>query len=152
MPKAILLAEDDKADAEFFQRVLKKTGVINPVIQVSDGDEAIAYLNGDGEFSDRHKFPMPGILFVDLRMPRKDGFQVLKWIKRSHVEDLLVVVLSAHHELGEIPHAYALGAHSFLMKPCIEEDIANLMKTFPGYWRQAPVHIDKTPNETVRAN
>jgi CheY-like chemotaxis protein len=135
MAKAILLAEDFEDDAVFLQRVLKKAGVVNPVMVVGDGDKAIAYLRGDGVFSDREKFPIPGVLFLDLKMPGKNGFEVLEWLKdQSQLKELLVVVLSGYHEVRDVNRAYALGAHTFLVKPCNQEDFANLMKAFAGHW------------------
>src|SRR5438128_2710095 len=131
MAKAILLAEDLEDDAAFLRRVLEKAGVANPIVIVRDGVEAIAYLKGEGEFSDRQKFPIPGILFLDLKMPGKGGFEVLEWLKHQpEWKDLLIVVVSGYDELREIKRAYALGAHTFLVKPCKQEDIANLVKSF----------------------
>ncbi len=135
----ILMAEDYEPHAALFQLVLKKAGVANQVIVVRDGDEAIAYLGGDGMYADRQKFPLPGVLLLDLKMPRVDGFTVLEWCKKQpHLKKLLIVVLSGHGEMRKINAAYALGAHSFLTKPCHLLDILNLTKNFTGYWDVQP--------------
>ena len=133
------MAEDYEPHAALIQLILKKAGVANPVIVVQDGDEAIAYLSGDGKYGDRQKFPLPGVLLLDLKMPRVDGFAVLEWCKRQpHLKELLIVVLSGHGEMRKVNSAYALGAHSFLTKPCNPLDVLNLTKNFTGYWDVQP--------------
>ena len=79
----ILLAEDDENDIALFRRALANADIRNPVEIVRDGDEAIAYLKGEGKFSDRTKYPLPALMLLDLNMPRRDGFQVLDWIRRQ---------------------------------------------------------------------
>lgn len=127
--RPILLAEDYEADADAVLHLLRKAGVINPIIVVPDGGEAIAYMNNDGLFRDRQKFPLPGVLLLDLKMPVKNGFEVLEWCRtQPHLKDLFIVVLSGHYELRYVNEAYSLGAHTFLTKPAKTEDIANAIK------------------------
>ena len=127
--KPILLAEDFEADAVAVQRLLKKVGVANPVIVVPDGGEAIAYMNNDGPFRDRHKFPLPDLLLLDLKLPTKNGFEVLEWCRtQPHLKELFIVVLSGHYELRDVNQAYLLGAHTFLAKPASQKDILNAIK------------------------
>jgi CheY-like chemotaxis protein len=129
MNRPILLAEDFEADALIVQRLLKKAGVANPILVVPDGGEAIAYLNNDGPFRDRQKFPLPAVLLLDLKLPNKTGFEVLEWCRtQAHLKDLFIVVLSGHNELREVNQAYRLGAHTFLTKPANKEDILNAIK------------------------
>ena len=114
-------------------------GVETPVIVLSDGDEAIAYLSGKGQFSDRARFPMPRVLLLDLNMCRVDGFDVLEWIRtQPQLNDLYVVVLSGHHGLREVNQAYALGAKSFLFKPGEPAQIRELMNNSRRYWADPP--------------
>jgi CheY-like chemotaxis protein len=135
--KPILLAEDFEDDATIIQHVLKKAGVINPIIVVTDGAETLAYLKGEGFYADRTKFPLPSVLLLDLKMPKRNGFEVMEWCKtQPQLKDMLVVILSGHQDLGAINRAYSLGAHSFLLKPCTVEDITNLTENFRGYWTQ----------------
>ena len=135
----ILLVEDHEDDVELLQCVLKSAGVLNPVAVVTDGEEAIAYLQGAGDFADRAQFPLPGVLMLDLKMPRLGGFEVLSWLKdESKIKDVLVVVLSGYRQTWEVDRAYALGAHAFLLKPCSVDDIRNLGRDFPPYWTLAP--------------
>jgi CheY-like chemotaxis protein len=135
--KPILLAEDSEDDADIIRHVLKKAKVDNPIITVWDGAEAIAYLKGEGIYADRDLSPLPAVLLLDLKMPKRDGFEVLEWVRtQPQFKDLLIVVLSGFNQLESINRAYALGAHSFLTKPCQLEDITNLTNTFKGYWIQ----------------
>lgn len=131
----ILLAEDSHQCAVAVQAVLHSAGVNNPITVVADGDKAIEYLNGSGEFSDRTKYPIPSVILLDLKMPRVDGFQVLEWIKRHPVPGKpLIIVLSGFDEANKLSLAYALGANSFLVKPCRVADIQNLISVFPNHW------------------
>jgi CheY-like chemotaxis protein len=140
MAKVILLAEDSQDDVTLFLKVMRKSGLNNPVALVRDGEEAIAYLKGAGEFADREKFPMPEILMLDLKMPKMNGFQVLEWIQtQPHLKNLLVVVLSHLGETREINQAYDLGARSYLTKPVTTEDLVNLTSHFGGgCWERTP--------------
>jgi CheY-like chemotaxis protein len=109
--------------------------VRNPVRFVTDGSSVIAYLKGTGEYDDREKFPLPGVLLLDLIMPRLDGFQVMEWLKtQSQFADMLIVVLTGHGHLSNMREAYMLGARSFLTKPCRVEDVQNLLDGFSSYW------------------
>jgi CheY-like chemotaxis protein len=138
MLRPILLAEDSEDDAILIQATLKTAGVLNPVLTVSDGVQAIAYLKGHGFYTDRVLFPLPAVILLDLKMPHKNGFQVLEWWKtQPQLKDILVVVLSVYHDLESIRYAYSLGARSFLIKPCKVDDIINLKQAFSGAWNQS---------------
>ena len=77
----------------------------------------------------------PDVLLLDLKMHKKSGFEVLEWLKgQPQLDGMLVVALSAGHELSELNRAYSLGAHSFLVSPYEREDVANLVTAFKGYW------------------
>jgi CheY-like chemotaxis protein len=136
MIRTALLAEDSQDDETLFRHVLKKAGVKFPIRVVRDGQEAIAYLQGAGDFGDREKNPVPDVLFLDLRMPVTNGFTVLEWLQTQPAlrERLLVVVLTNFGDVDSIRRSYALGAHSFLHKPLKQEDVENLISHFEGYW------------------
>jgi CheY-like chemotaxis protein len=141
MNKGILLAEDSRDDQTVFRNTLKKCGVLNPLVTVDDGHRAIAYLNGDSPFEDRRKYPLPGVLFLDLKMPNCDGFEVLRWLQScpGGKEGMLVIVMSGLDGVAEVTHAYELGADTFLSKPFTPADMLHLVDTFPGQWmRTAP--------------
>lgn len=131
MLRTILLAEDSPDDEVLFLRVLRQAGVSNPVVVVRDGDETLAYLKGNGAFANRDRFPLPCALFLDLRMRRMDGWDVLKWMRdQDHLNGMLIVVLTGFHEPTSITEAYRLGAHSFLIKPFEPRDVKNLVQYF----------------------
>jgi CheY-like chemotaxis protein len=133
--KPILLADDSEDDEILFRRVLRLSGLANPVILVRDGDEAIAYLAGEGRYGDREKHPLPKVLMLDLKMPNKSGFDVLEWLKgRPELEDLLVVVLTSSERDEDIQRSYTMGADTVLTKPCRVEDMKNLASGFSEYW------------------
>ena len=135
--RPILLAEDIEDDALVIKRVLKKAGIINPIIVVPDGEEAIQYLSGADVYADREKFPLPRVVLLDLKMPKVGGFEVLEWCKtQPQLCDILLIILTGQHEVGAMSRAYSLGADSFLTKPCNVEDIVNLTKSFVGYLDQ----------------
>lgn len=136
MSKTILLVEDSRDDELLFKRVLRVSGVENPVFVVRDGDEAVAYLKGTGKYSDRETFPMPGIVFLDLRMPRVDGSDVLKYIQSQAFlrNKMLRVVLTNFGETKNVAEAYSLGAQSFLTKPLTKEEMKNLITHFHAPW------------------
>jgi CheY-like chemotaxis protein len=138
MIRPILLAEDSEDDAILIQATLKKAEVHNPVLAVSNGAQAIAYLKGEKFYADRNLFPLPGVILLDLKMPHKNGFEVLEWWKNQpQLQDILIVVLSGYYDLESIRYAYSLGARSFLIKPCKVEDIINLRQAFSGAWNHS---------------
>lgn len=139
MAKAILLAEDSPDDELLFKRVLDRNRVENPVVVVRDGAATIAYLQGTGHFADRTQYPSPEILFLDLRMPGTDGFEVLEWLSKTPEvkKNLLIIVLTQFGDAGQIRRAYELGAHSFLSKPFKPEDSQNLIEHFATFWTRS---------------
>lgn len=131
----ILLAEDDENDIELFRRALTKAEIHNPVQIVRDGEEAIAYLKGEGKFSDRVTYPLPALMLLDLNMPRVDGFQVLDWIRRQpELNALRVVVLTVSRDIYDVTRAYRFGANSFLVKSLDSQTFAQLVESIQGYW------------------
>jgi CheY-like chemotaxis protein len=133
--QVILLADDDPNDRFLIRRAFQKLGIMNPLFEVHDGAAAIAYLSGEGQYGDRRLFPFPGILLLDLQMPRVDGLEVLEWVRsKLTVPGLLIVVLSRNDELRQVNRAYALGANSFLTKPGSEQELEGLISSFRDYW------------------
>ncbi len=131
----ILIVEDSNDDAKLLQLTLDQLGVTNPVWVVPSAGTAVDYLEGGFPFSDRNKYPLPQILFVDLKLPGHDGFELLEWLKaRPQFKDLLVIAISGLGDLLSIRRAYGLGANSFLVKPCRAGDVENLIHWFPSHW------------------
>ena len=134
----ILLVEDWEADVLLFKETLKRSGLGNPLNVVRDGNEIIAYLSGNGQYTDRERFPLPAIVLLDLNLPKTRGWEVLQWI-RSHTEfdDILMVVLTGSFQVGDLHRAYQLGANSFLGKPCSPSDLMDLANAYPDHWLQS---------------
>jgi CheY-like chemotaxis protein len=135
--KLILIVEDDDYDALAICRTLKKAGIENSSKRAHDGADVIAYLKGDGQCADRKEFPMPDVLFLDLKMRHIGGFAVLEWLnnQRGFRRDPLVVVISAFYNRENLRRASLLGARAFFIKPCTTQDIFSLVRTYPSYWK-----------------
>ena len=112
-----LLVEDNEDDAYFMERAFQDAGLKNPLRIVTDGDQAIDYMAGTGEFADRSRYPLPNMIFLDLKMPGRDGFDVLTWIRRDLKLDVPVAVLTSSPEEIDRKRARELGADCYLLKP-----------------------------------
>lgn len=135
VPATILHVEDDSNDALLFNHACKKAELTFELHTVTDGEEAISYLRGDADFSDRLRFPLPQLMILDLKMPRVNGFDVLQWVRSTDgLKQLPIVVLSSSNHQGDVQRAYALGANSFLVKPVSFEALIDLAKSIQGYW------------------
>jgi CheY-like chemotaxis protein len=134
-PATILIADDEPSDVGALTRLFEKLKIRNPLQSVSDGHEAISYLCGEGIYADRKTYPFPALLFLDLVLPRKYGLDVLRWIRRRtelQLETLAIVAMTGMGNVDEIRHAYYSGAHTFLIKPLIDEDFVNLIEGHVG--------------------
>ena len=141
----ILLAEDDENDVIMFRRASRHANLTNPLLVVNDGNEVIAYLSGEGKYADRKQFPIPGLLLLDLKMPRKDGFEVLQWLRsRPEFADLQVVVLTASDQFRDINRSYELGANSFLVKPTEFDEFVGMVEALRSYCLRVWQTIDRT--------
>src|SRR5436853_7481536 len=106
--QTILVVDDNPADALMLRRLFRNAAITNPIQELSDGKDAIAYLSNEGLFADRTKFPEPGLLFLDLRMPTP-GTRVLEWLRQHpRLTPMVVVVTTDTNNLDDIRQAYAL--------------------------------------------
>ena len=134
----ILHVEDDPNDTLLFEHACKKAGVVFDLQAVSDGDQAMAYLRGLNDFSDRRKYPMPKLILLDLKMPRVSGFDVLSLLRSDEsLKSLPVVVLTSSNHDADIKRAYDLGAKSYLVKPVGFEALVELVRTLPALVAQS---------------
>ena len=130
----ILMVEDSENDALLIGRTLVQAGLANPVRVAVDAEKAISYLKGEGPYSIREKFPLPGLVLLDLKLPGKDGFEVLKWIRsQTDLNSLRVVVLTSSTEIRDANRAYQLGANSFLVKPLELNNVDSILAAFNGH-------------------
>jgi len=133
--ETILLAEDNEDHVILIKRSFVHACLLNPVQVVQDGVEAIAYLSGDGKYADRKEYPTPGLLLLDLKMPNKDGFEVMEWIREQPaLQGLRIVVLTTSERIFDVKRAYELGAHSFLTKPVDLRNFIQLGPAVKGFW------------------
>ena len=131
----ILVVEDREDDIILIKRALAEANVPNPVHVVHDGEEAQDYLLGTGQYRDRSRFPLPDLILLDLKMPRLDGFELLRWIRsQPPLKALRVVVLTSSEDIYDINRAYELGANSFLVKPHEFTDFTAMMRTLSSFW------------------
>ena len=131
----ILVAEDNPDDVSMLKRAFEHAAIQTPIHFVSDGEEAIAYLNGEGKFANRARYPLPHLLLLDLKMPRRNGFEVLEWLRDQPTLRLLrTVVLTTSERIWDINQAYQAGANSFLVKPLDFTDFRNTIQAVYNYW------------------
>jgi CheY-like chemotaxis protein len=131
----MLVAEDDDMDAVLLEHALQRTGSAFQMIRVLDGIEAIDYLKGAGTYGDRSKFPLPNLLLLDLKMPRKDGFGFLQWrLESSRLKGLPVIAFSSSDLRADVERAYQLGANSFVNKPTAPKRLDELLRALYGWW------------------
>src|ERR1043166_10170057 len=136
----ILLVEDREEDVLFIRKAFEKAHVPNPLVVVRDGEDAIRYLAGELQYSNREEYPLPKLILLDLKMPRVDGFEVLKWIRsRPELSGVVVVVLTSSEQIRDVNAAYRLGANSFMVKPTDFQNIIELSKLIRDYWLHANV-------------
>ena len=140
--------DDSEDDLEIMRSVFKKAGFNNPLQEVENGEKAIAYLKGEGRYSDRNQYLLPAVMLLDLNMPQKNGFAVLEWIrKHPEFKHLTVVALTASMRIEDVERAFELGANSYLVKPATIEELVALIRCLHD-WLQInhfPPH-----NEAVR--
>jgi CheY-like chemotaxis protein len=116
--QTILLVDDSDDDLVLMKHACQTAHFKASVKTVTNGEEAIAYLRGDGTFSNRDKFPLPTVMLLDLNMPKVDGFDVLTWVRTQPVlKRLTIIVLSASGRSEDVERAFDLGANSYLVKP-----------------------------------
>jgi CheY-like chemotaxis protein len=133
----ILLVEDEPTDAVLIQRAFQKVGVQNPIAHLTNGDEALAYLEGINQYSDRLKFPLPILIILDLKLPGMNGLQILKWIRTKRDLRLIpVVVLTGSADTTNVQSAYEAGANSYLLKPADRNEIIRVIQMIEQYWMQ----------------
>jgi CheY-like chemotaxis protein len=133
--KTLLLVEDAEDDVFLMKRAFQRANLPCVVLIVEDGDKAIDYLSGTGPFSDRCAHPLPALVLLDIKLPRRSGLEVLKWIRsQPGLKGLPVVMLTNSNEPEDVENAYRLGANSYLVKPINYEELENILPRMMEYW------------------
>jgi len=131
----LLVAEDDANDIFLLKHAFQQAEIPNPLHFVHDGQEAVDYLAGVGEFSDRDHYPLPSLLILDLKMPRKTGMEVLTWLnEQPELRRLPVLVFTSSAHQKDVERAYDLGANAFVVKPSSISRRVELAKVIKGFW------------------
>jgi len=131
----ILQVEDEANEVFLLQQAFRSAGIIHPVQVATDGQMAIDYLNGSGQFADRVKYPLPSLILLDLKLPRGSGLQVLEWIRsQPGLSRIIVIVFTAGQYVGDISLAYDLGANSFVIKPADFSGYLEIAQLLKGWW------------------
>jgi len=131
----ILIADDDADDQVLTLRALRQCGYESPVYAVSDGEELMAYLRHTGTYTHPEGAPRPGLILLDLNMPRKDGREALQDIKQDPaLRAIPVVVLSTSDALHDVELTYALGVNAFMTKPASYEGLQEAMQAVLNFW------------------
>jgi CheY-like chemotaxis protein len=131
----ILLVEDHQDDVFFFRRALKSAGLGHCITAVSDGEEAIKYLSGQPPYDDRDRWPVPDVVVLDLKMPKKDGFEVLEWLRdQNALRPAPVVVLTSSNLAADQKRAKDLGARNYYIKPVDFDKLVGVAKDINRKW------------------
>lgn len=145
-PVVILMADDDDDDFLLTQKALKESKLLNTLVRVSDGEELLDYLFKRGGYKDSETM-RPGVILLDLNMPRKDGREALKEIKADEtLRDIPVVIFTTSKAEEDVIRSYQLGVNSFITKPVTFGNLLKVMSSFGRYWLEIvelPKHGEK---------
>jgi CheY-like chemotaxis protein len=141
--RKILYVEDSKLDVELTLEVLRENKILNPVIVARDGVEALEYLRCEGEYHDR-KTGNPGMILLDLKMPRMDGLEFMHIVKKDEKLKLIpIVMLTSSREEKDLMKSYQLGVNAYVVKPVDFVDFAEIVKEIGVFW----AIINELPSE-----
>ena len=144
----ILLVEDTPSDAALIRRAFEKTKVLNPIVWTRNGQEALGYLSGLGQYGDRSKYPLPALVLLDLGLPEMTGFELLQWKRmQPYIRRIPVVILTIDTATSAVNAAYDLGANSYLVKPGNPDEIMRIVKIIQEYW----LGLNEAPKLVLRA-
>jgi DNA-binding response OmpR family regulator len=150
--RTILLVEDDSNDVLLLERAVRKANLPLTLREVSDGELAMQYLSGEGAYADRARFPWPDLVLLDLKLPKRSGFEVLEWIRAQQAcKRLPVAVLSSSRHHRDIDRAYDAGANSFLVKPVGFDTLLEMVTLLYRYWfglNQSPSDLEHNLTNT----
>jgi len=132
----VLLVDDSDMDGLLMRTVFERAGLVQPLQYAFDGEDAIAYLRGDGRYRDRTQFPLPTVVLLDLNMPRKNGFEVLAWVRQQPaLKRLCIYILTTSSRIEDIEQAYDLGANAYLVKPGNLDGLMQMANGFLAWLR-----------------
>ena len=128
-PYPVLLAEDNNADLIFMQRAIRQAGVCLVLHIVSNGEEAVSYLLGEGKYADRELYPEPLLLITNMKMPRMNGLELLAWVKQQpNLKNLPVIVMSSSEDPDEMNEVTTLGGSAYFVKTSSLDKLAEIVR------------------------
>lgn len=131
----LLVVEDNKSDFEAIQRGLDRCGLRNPFYHCGHGDAAIDWLAGEGDYADRTRYPLPGIMLLDLNLPGSDGIDVLERVKSDDgLKAITVIVLTSSESVADVRQCYEHGVNSYVSKPVDVYQLYQALAMIKGYW------------------
>ena len=131
----ILLVEDNMSDAEMIVRALKKNNITDKLVHLRDGSEALDFIFAEGPYLDREAKKMPKVIFLDLKMPKVNGLQVLQRVKSDErTRKIPIVILTSSNEDTDIRECYNLGINSYIVKPVQFEEFTKVISKLGLYW------------------
>jgi len=140
----ILLVEDNPSDAKLTMMALKEGNIANNIIHVKDGEEALDFIFAKGRYANRDVKDVPGLILLDLKMPKVDGVEVLRQIKADErTKSIPVIVFTSSQEEPDVKETYRLGVNSYIVKPLEFDKFAKTVKELGLYW----FIINRIPNE-----
>lgn len=132
---SVLIVEDDANDVLFIKRAFRSVAPALEIFTVSDGDAAVDYLQGQGEYGDRDRYPLPAMILLDLKLPRRSGVEVLRWIRQHNgIKRIPVVILTSSRERIDVDLSYDVGVNSYLVKPVSFDDLSEMIAALHVYW------------------
>jgi CheY-like chemotaxis protein len=132
---SVLIVEDDANDVLFIKRAFRSVAPALEIFTLSDGDAAVDYLQGTGEYGDRDRYPLPAMILLDLKLPRRSGVEVLRWIRQHDgIKRIPVVILTSSRERIDVDLSYDLGVNSYLVKPVSFDDLSEMIAALHLYW------------------
>lgn len=134
-PIPILIADDDPEDRVLAREALVESRLGNPLFFVEDGEDLLAFLRHEGRYADRDAFPEPGLILLDLNMPRMSGFEALQEIRADEsLRHIPVVALTTSSAMTDVTRSYHLGVNSYITKPVTFDGLVDAMKLLGRYW------------------
>ncbi len=131
----ILLVEDDLDDIEFTIRAFRRKNIRNRIRTVGDGEQALDYIFSRSAFADREKYPKPGLVILDLKLPKIDGVEVLRVVKNHpRLRTIPIIMLTTSRSPEDVRKCYQLGVNSYVVKPLDFEEFSDLIELIARYW------------------
>ena len=143
----ILLIEDEASDAKLLIRKFERVGIENPILHLNNGDAALAYFSGIGDYTDRELYPLPVLIILDLKLPGVGGMELLPIIRRNReTKAIPIVVLTSEEEDRIVRGAYELGANSYLVKSADDPKLLAMAEGIRDYW----LKLNRSPSLYIK--